>query len=126
MEELIEILKGNGFRPAKGILGGTFLVFREPETESEKEISIFIEEGEGKKYMLYECDTAHNFFVHGLLKDPDPATEEKMAAICRKHNVLYFPSEFSFKMEVGRENLLENLNKIIKAVNEVRKIEYEL
>ena len=49
MEELIEILKENGFRPAKGILEGTFLVFREPETESEKEISIFIEEGKDKK-----------------------------------------------------------------------------
>lgn len=124
MEELIEILKENGFRPAKGILEGTFLVFREPETESEKEISIFIEEEKNKKYMLYECDTAHNFFVHGLLEDS--AAEEKMAAICRKHNVLYFPSDFSFKMEVSRDNLLENLNKIIKAVKEVRKIEYEL
>ena len=124
MEELIEILKENGFRPAKGILKGTFLVFREPETESEKEISIFIEEEKNKKYMLYECDTAHNFFVHGLLENS--SVEEKMAAICRKHNVLYFPSEFSFKVEVSRENLLENLNRITKAVKEVRKIEYEL
>ena len=124
MEELIKILKENGFRPAKGILEGTFLVFREPETDSEKEISIFIEEAEGNKYMLYECDTAHDFFVHGLLKDS--AAEEKLLTICRRHNVLYFPSEFSFKIEVSRDNLLENLNKIIKAVKEVRKIEYEL
>lgn len=124
MEELIKILKENGFRPAKGILEGTFLVFREPETESEKEISIFIEEEKNKKYMLYEFDTAYDFFVHGLLKDS--AVEEKMAAICRRYDVLYFPSEFSFKIEVSRDNLLENLNKIIKAVKEVRKIEYEL